>query len=266
MFFWLKKVIGYWLMPLPFCMALLALGLCLVWRNRYPRLGRALTVFSLVVLVVCSNRTVSYWLFEPLASAYPPIAEFTPEKPVPPEIASARFIIVLGGGHTNTDQGSALSKLSIYGLQRLTEGVRLAKALPGATLIVSGPSAGKGLPTHASVLAQAAVSLGIDPLRIRQVDTARDTEDEAQATRAIAGDEQVLVVTSAWHMTRSAAFFHKKGVNFLPAPTDYQGKSREGLTLWALGCDLESFNRTTLALRERLGLLWGRMTGKIGPA
>jgi len=66
---------------------------------------------------------------------------------------------------------SATNKLSTSGLGRLAEGVRLARALPDATVIVSGPSDGRG-ETHARVLARAAESLGLAARRIRLIETA----------------------------------------------------------------------------------------------
>jgi uncharacterized SAM-binding protein YcdF (DUF218 family) len=162
------------------------------------------------LLIAFSNKAVSRWLIAPLEAAYPPIPELTQSSPVPAELAACRYIVVLGGGHGDMPGLSATNKLSTSGLGRLIEGVRLARALPDATVIFSGPSDGRG-ETHARVLARAAESLGLAAHRIRLIETAHDTEDEAQAVKAIAGDGKVALVTSAWHMPRAAGLVPQSG-------------------------------------------------------
>ena len=169
-----------------------------------PLLGRAYDLFAdrilltigLVLLIAFSNKAVSRRLITPLEAAYPPIPELTPSSPVPAELAACRYIVVLGGGHGDMPGLPATNKLSTSGLGRLIEGVRLARALPDAMVIFSGPSDGRG-EAHARVLARAAESLGLAVHRIRLIETAHDTEDEAQAVKAIAGDGKVALVTGA---------------------------------------------------------------------
>jgi len=114
--------------------------------------GRILLTTGLALLIVFTNKAVSRWLIGPLEMAYPPIPELAQSSPVPAELAACRYIVVLGGGHGDMPGLSATNKLSTSGLGRLIEGVRLAQALPEATVIVSGPSDGRG-ETHARVLA-----------------------------------------------------------------------------------------------------------------
>ena len=150
---------------------------------------------------------------------YPPIPELRAGDALPSDLAACRFVVVLGGGHGDTPGRSATNKLSSSALPRIVEGVRPACVLPNARMIVSGPPEGNN-PSHAQVLASAAISLGIGADRIRLIETARDTEDESAAVRAIVGDAPIALVTSAWHMPRAAAIFRKAGVNILPCPAD----------------------------------------------
>jgi uncharacterized SAM-binding protein YcdF (DUF218 family) len=132
--------------------------------------------------------------------------------------------------------------------------------LPGARLLVSGPGE-PGRPSHASVLARAAESLGVDPDRITKIETALDTEDESLAVARLAAGARVALVTSAWHMPRAAALFRRAGVDFAPCPADYVGRARPGLRWADLGWDSESLERSTVAVHEWLGLLWLRLRG-----
>jgi uncharacterized SAM-binding protein YcdF (DUF218 family) len=261
MLFWLKKFIAFWLMPLPLCAALIAAGWWLARRPDRVRCGRRLTAAGIGLLFLLSNNAVSFWLLRPLENRYPPIGEFRPGLPPPPQLAACRFVVVLGGGHADLGALPASSKLSTSALSRLAEGVRLCRELPSARLIVSGPAVG-GNPSHASVLAQAAASLGVEPARILLVDTARDTEDEARAVRRIAGDAAVALVTSAWHMPRAVGDFRAAGVDVVPCPADFGARIPDDFGWRDIGWDVESLGRSTEAVHERIGQAWMLLHGK----
>jgi uncharacterized SAM-binding protein YcdF (DUF218 family) len=258
--FWLKKVVSFWLMPVPLCLAMLVAGLFLSRHGRKSKRGRSLMVAGTALLLLFSNRWVSNRLLRPLESHFTAIPEFSANAPVPQALARCRFVVVLGGGHSDLPGIPATGKLSSSALGRIVEAVRIAGVLPGARLIVSGP-AELGHPSHASVLAQAAISLGVDPARIDLVDTALDTEDESVAVSRLVGKAPVALVTSAWHMPRAAALFQAKGVDFLACPTDFNARSRPLSRISELGWDSESLGRSTLAVHEWIGLLWLRIKG-----
>jgi uncharacterized SAM-binding protein YcdF (DUF218 family) len=221
-----------------------------------------LVISATVLLLLFSNKVVSTWLVRPLESRYASIPELTAGIPPPPALADCRYVVVLGGGHSDTPGLPVTHQLSPSALGRLVEGVRLLRALPNARLIVSGPGVG-GNPSHASVLARAAESLGIDPRRISLIDTARDTEDEAAAVRVLVGHERIALVTSAWHLPRAAALFRTAGVETLPCPADFSARPNVDFRWVDLTWDTASLERSTWAVRERLGYLWLRLRGKI---
>lgn len=264
MLFWLKKTISFWLMPVPISLVLLGAGLLLMRSARRARLGRALVIAAAALLLVASNKFVSESLLRPLETRYPAIPELAAGTPLPADLAACRFVVILGGGNHRTPGVAASNLLSGSALSRLTEGVRIVRLLPAAKLIVTGggtPNAPEE-PTHAAMLARAAIGLGIDPDRILYIEAARDTEDESRAVKEIAGDAPVALVTSAWHMPRAAALFRGAGVTTLPCPADFATKAnpRWEFTdyLWEVG----AINGTSLAIRERLGHLWVWLRGK----
>jgi len=258
--FLLKKLVSFWIMPLPFCTALLVAGLLLMRRPRRQRLGRGLIIAAVGLLVVLSNQFVSTRIVRPLEDRYPAIPEIAPGSPAPAVLAGCGFVAVLGGGNSDMAGLSATSQLSSSSLARLVEAVRLLRALPGARLLVSGPGS-PGLPAHGTMLSRGAQSLGVDPARITVIDTALDTEDEAGAVARIAGPSRVALVTSAWHMPRAAALFRRAGVDFVPCPADFVARVERGHGGSELTCDVESLARSTRGIHEWLGLLWLRLRG-----
>jgi uncharacterized SAM-binding protein YcdF (DUF218 family) len=258
--FWLKKLLSSVLMPVPFCLALLAIGLLFARSNRLAALGRRLIAVAAALLILFSNRFVSAQLLQPLEARYPAMPEFTQGSPAPAALAGCQVVAVLGGGNSDVPGLSATSQLSTSALGRIVEAVRILRVLPDARLVVSGPG-GPGRPTHAAVLAAAAESLGVSASRITLIESARDTEDESHAFAGIAGSRRTALVTSAWHMPRAAHLFRKAGVDFVACPADFVARD-DGRPNWSvLGWDSESLVRSTMAVHEWLGLLWLRLRG-----
>jgi uncharacterized SAM-binding protein YcdF (DUF218 family) len=265
MAFWLKKAVAFLLMPLSVSLLLVAAGLWLLGRPQRERrrLGRGLVAAGLLLLLGFSNNQVSVWLVRALERQYAPVGEITADAAPPPALARCRYIVVLGGGHGDAASLPAASKLSTSALGRLTEGVRLLRLVPDARLIVSGPADGDH-PSHATILAQAAVSLGAPADHIVKIEQAHDTEEEAHAVRALIGDAPVALVTSAWHLPRAAALFRQAGVDILPCPADFLSRSGDEWHADALLCDADSLARSTYALHEYIGRAWLWLRGKDG--
>jgi len=261
MLFWLKKLIGFWLMPLPFCLLLLAVGLGLMRSARRARLGRRLSIAGTALLLLFGNKFVSVWLVHPLEARYAAIPELPAGTPVPPPLAACHFVVVLGGGNGNSAGLPATSQLSTGALSRLTEAVRLLRLLPEARLIVSGPADGDH-PSHAVMLSRAAESLGVERSRIVFIDQAQDTEDESLATARIVGREPFSLVTSACHMPRAMALFRHAGLAPLPCPADFTAHVGDDVHWRDFLWDVESLERSTVAVRERIGYLWIWLRGK----
>jgi uncharacterized SAM-binding protein YcdF (DUF218 family) len=245
-------------MPLPFCLGLVLLGLWFLLRSRRtrPRLGRWMVLWGLGLLLFFSQSRVGTWLLRPLEQTYPVIPEFAPGQPLPPALERVRYILVLGGGHKDEDNFPAAARLSPSALSRLTEGVRLWRALPDRRLIVSGPNNGNPAnPAHADVLAAAAISMGVSADRIVRIDTARDTEEEAEAVKKLIANAPAAVVTSAWHLPRAAALFRGAGVDIIPCPADFLALRNQDFQWTDLAFDVDGLQRSTWAIRERIGYL-----------
>lgn len=262
MFFWLKKFVSFWIMPLPLCLTLLVTGVGLMFFSRRVKLARGLVTAATILFLLFSHKMVSAWLVRPLEAQYPPIPELRAGDAPPPPLARCRYIVVLGSGNGNTPGRAALTELSQSGLARITEAVRLLRALPDTQLVLSGPPVDRH-PSHATALARAAASLGVAEDRFTLIELVQDTEDESLAVRRKLGDEPFALVTSAWHMPRAVALFRAAGMTPLACPTDFVAHDDGDFHWRDLLWDLESLQRSTWAVRERVGYLWLRLRGKI---
>jgi uncharacterized SAM-binding protein YcdF (DUF218 family) len=265
--FLLKKLLGYLLMPLPLAALLLGVAVALRLAKRAPRARRWLVAAAAGWLVLLGNNGVANLLVRPLERQYPPVPELAAGAPAPAGLAACRAVVVLGSGHADAERFSANNQLSPAGLARLTEGVRLLRALPPeARLVVSGPGP-EGRSSHAEVLARAAVALGVARERITLITTARDTEDEAREASRITGGAPVALVTSAWHMPRAMALFRHAGTDARACPADFAAAPRhdEGPGQF-LTWDAAALQRSTWAVRERIGWVWIWLRGRTAPA
>lgn len=263
MLFWLKKVVGYWLMPLPFSLALIVVGAVLLRFTARRQLGRGLMLAGGLWMLVCTNAGVGTWLVRGLEGKFPAQPALLEDASLPASLVRCEFVAVLGGGHTYVPGWPANNQLSPSALSRIVEGVRLARQMPQARLIVSGPANIRvGGPSHARVLADVAVSLGVTRDRIIEIDTARDTENETVAIRMIAGDRPVALVTSAWHMPRSMALCKRQNIDAVACPADYAAQTDRLITSDFYKWNLGGLERSTKAVYERIGAAWSRLRGR----
>lgn len=262
MFFWLKKVAGFWLMPLPLSLALMTAGILLLWLTKRRRSGRTLLAGGALWLAVCSNDGVGIWLIAGLESRYPAQPVLSPGAPPPAVLERCRFVVVLGGGHRYEPGWPANLQLSGSALARIVEGTRLTRNMPAVRLLVSGPAENDGEPTHAHLLAETAISLGVAPDRIAEISDARDTEQEAVSVRRLVGDSPVALVTSAWHMPRALALCRRAGIDALPCPADYAARPPRVRPADFLRWNIGGLERSTKAIYEHIGATWSRLRGK----
>lgn len=259
MLFWLKKIATVPFLPLYFSLIAGIIGLIFLCFSQRQKLGRLLVCAGVFALAVFSNQGVAMMLLSPLENDIPALPDFHTASEIPTQLSRCTAIVVLGGGHADTPQISRINQLSTSSLSRIGEAVRLSRWLPGAKFVVSGHHI-KNL-SHAQVLGEAAVSLGVDPGRIVRLDEPRDTEDEIiELSRRFPG-QPIAIVTSAWHMPRTLQLCEKFGVQAVPCPADLMLKAAIGERPNFIRWDLESLERSTRAIHEYLGMAWVKLRG-----
>jgi len=198
MLFELKKLATIPFLPLYFALLTGLVCLVLLWLKPEKRWGRFFAALSIGSLLLFSNHGAAAWLVRPLENRFAAIPDFHREEDVPAMLRPCVAIVILGGGHADAPALSRVNQLSTSSLSRVAEAVRISRWLPHAKLIVSGNH--RPDPSHAQVVGEAAVSLGVDPARIIRMDDPRDTEDEIAELSRRVGNAPIALVTSAWHM------------------------------------------------------------------
>ena len=247
--FFLKKLISPFFFPLSLVIILLLIG-TFVERGR-----RKILLVGIVLLYLFSFGPFSYLMLRPIESRYAPVSESTLRRDV-------RWIVVLGGGMRGGMNHAPEDCLKEDSLKRVTEGVRLARLLPGARLILCGGSYYNEDPPEAFAMNRVALNQGLPRERVVLESTSWDTRDQALFVRDRLGRTPFYLVTSASHMVRAMGMCQRLGSQPIAAPTDFRAvRARPHITI--LCPRAEALADTENAFYEYLGLLWGLLRGYV---
>ncbi|WP_172122998.1 MULTISPECIES: YdcF family protein [unclassified Devosia] len=257
MFFILSKIFWLFVQPVSLTFVLFLAGWMLsLLRRRLA--GLVFVGLGLMIFGLSAFTTLGFNLIAPLEERFPR------GEPLPSDVQT---IIMLGGataGRVSTAR--RIAELNEAG-DRLTETLQLAKQYPQAKILLSG---GVGLliadgEPEAETARRFFSAQGIAPERLVLEGESRNTDENAANSAALLGAEArtIVLVTSAFHMPRSVGLFRSAGLEVLPRPVDYRSSGTEGMG-FDLANPILNLNTTTLALREWIGLIAYKLTGRIG--
>ena len=248
----------FWLLvqPLTLVMLFMLLAFLLSFMNRRGW-SRFFLILGGLLLFVTTFTTFGYVLITPLEDRFPR----------PAEPARIDGIVVLGGamdGEVNSVRGGWEFNRSG---DRYLETLRLALTHPEAKILVAAGPAALALDQEREAFAvhRLLTAFGIAPDRIILDDESRNTEENAQFAKELAGDmtgQTWVLVTSAFHMPRSVGLFRAAEFPVIPWPADYLASGAEG---WRIKPDQppENVAVASIALREWTGLIGYKLSGKI---
>jgi uncharacterized SAM-binding protein YcdF (DUF218 family) len=170
------------------------------------------------------------------------------------------------GGAQNLEETAAYGVPQINAAaERMTEFIAIARRYPKVKMVFSGGSG--DLVSHnlseADVVQRFAEQQGLEPGRILLEGRSRNTRENAVFARELANPrpgERWLLITSAFHMPRSAAVFKAVGWDVIPYPVDYRALPSK--IQWR-AIMLKRFELFSMALHEWIGLAAYRVTGRI---
>jgi len=255
--FAVKKIIGSLVSnPLVYIGAALLGGWLLRRFSRFRKIGRGLVWAGLVLTYVVFFGPWGQLVVSGLEGPYRPLV-------IGPSHQGVKWIVVLSGGLYAAPRGPGpWGRLRETSLRRTLEGVRLARALPGAKLVLTGGVLRGGL-TEAELMARVALRMGIDRRRIVKDQRPWDTAGQARTVAALVKTDPVILVSSANHLPRATALFRRAGVKVVPAPTDWR-VGRAGVSIWSFVIPQpRAVVLWRIALHEYLGMVWAWIRGQV---
>ena len=251
MFFLLSKTLDLMLDPWWWGVVPLAVSGPLFWRGRRRTAAVAAGV-GLFVLVLFSLPAVANRLWHSLEADA--TNTFKPET-------TYDVVVLLGGAVTA--EGTTPEQVSWgHNVDRLTITFDLLKSGKARYAIVSGGVFREGLPTEAEYLARQLEAWGIEASRIIVEPKALNTKENASYSKALIearGFHSVLMLTSAFHVTRAQACFRAVGLEPDTLPVDYRMRDPAAWDPWMPRT--RYLYESSEALREFSGRLVYRLTG-----
>ena len=239
------------LLALPTGLVLCLLVVALLQQRRWP-IWLALSIFWLGSTPWISNhlvRSSEAYAIRQTASA----------------MSKAHAIVMLSGSRTLAPGPSAISEWNDG--DRFWGGIELYRAGKAPWLVFTGgwtpwqPE----LTPEGEVLRHRARSQGVPDSSIHVTDKVTNTVEEAAAVAALlpklrsvegAKHQNILLVTSAFHMPRAQRLFEHAGLAVQPYPVDFKVSARETFTAMDLLPSAKAWQLTEMAWRELLGRAW----------
>jgi uncharacterized SAM-binding protein YcdF (DUF218 family) len=256
MFYFVSKIVWFFLTPSNALVTLVLLGLWLM-RTKRAVLGGRLAAGGAIGLLVAGLSPFGNALILPLEERFPVYRD---------DGVPVAGVIVLGGTYdtevTNVRGQMALNETG----ERIVAIGDLARRYPAARIIYAGGGSEFTPDTtpEATLVENTVERLGVAPSRIAYDRRSLNTYQNAVYARKIArpkAGERWLLVTSAFHMPRAMGVFRKAGFAVTPYPVDYRTAGGVSL-LRPFGFVGEGLRRTDIAAKEWIGLLSYYLSGR----
>jgi uncharacterized SAM-binding protein YcdF (DUF218 family) len=173
-------------------------------------------------------------------------------------------IIVLGAGVQRVPGASGV-EVPLFAFGRVTKGLELylqcKRAAKACALVVSGGDPLQIGVSEAKVYGDALLKWGVDPSDLVLEGRSLNTWQNAQYCAAWLDEhpeDQVVLVTSGFHLRRAVLYFEHFGVRVLPVRSDFESAE---VRAWPLA---QNFLLLDLALHEYAGLWRTRIYNVLG--
>ena len=242
------KFFSQLLLP-PGGLILLALVGVMFWKRGW---GRGLVLIALLMFWGLSTEPVRDALSKPLEFSYPAL-NLSDVK------YKNRAIVLLGGGiYANAPEYNGSDELRSYAMMRTLYAAHVAKRTGLNVYATGGSPLSQGDSAEGDVMRRWLIRLGVAEEKVFAESHADNTWQNAiyiKELLAKKGVENIILVTSAWHMPRSVWCFESQGFNVMPAPTDYL-TSQQDYDIRSFVPRWTVFSDSGQALHEYLGLFW----------
>ncbi len=254
MFYALSKTLDVFLSP--FTWALIAIALAIPWRRRPRRPSqwrrrRAFGILALLILMPLSMDIVANRMRYALEHAVSPT--YRPE-------ATYDVVVLLGGVTDERVTAETGQPAFNENVERLTMTYRLLATHHARVAIVSGAAVNPALQEYseARLLKNQLVEWGIEPSRVILEDRARNTYENAVYSKQLASEmrlgDEIVIVTSAFHMRRAIECFNAVGWKVDTMMVDYRARRARAPDHASFLPRSSNFEDSSAVLRETFGL------------
>lgn len=253
MFFVFSKVLAFLIYPLSFFLLLLW-GVFLCYHQKQAR--RVLAVALSGLYILSAPFPVNYfmhWLEGP--------------PPSPTTFRPPYEVVVVLSGMVNLGLSREDWIEFNEGVDRILTGISLIKQGLGEKLLISGGSGSlfdQSL-KEAELLKKFSIEWGLSADQVLVEATSRNTYENAVHSAEIIRPQnfqRILLITSASHMRRAAAAFHKQGIFPDLYPVDFSAQI-DTVTLWSFFPSAIALNMSTRLIHELVGIVMYRVQGYI---
>ncbi len=250
------KLLALFVYPLGAGILVGTIGLALSF-TRWRCIGQALFGLALVVLWISATPVFATWVNFRLESQFPPVSvEMLPQSD---------SVIVLGGVLGQPRPPGRAADLGDPA-DRIVHALRIYRAGKARYILISGGNLPwqKALVPEAQLIADLLVEFGSPRSALILEPKGRTTRENAVNSAAVFkehGWQSGFLVTSGSHMPRALAAFRKVGLNVTPAATDLHAGPLQSVSAFGLLPDARALARTTLAIKEIVGLWVYRYRG-----
>ncbi len=247
----LTRVIESVILPPGILLLTGAAGLLLL--KKKPRTGYALAGGALLMLFLLSIPAVSLLLIGSLENNWPALTDRQLARP------SAQAIVVLAGGRKLNAPEYGTDTVSHFSLSRIRYAAWLYQRTHLPIIASGGIVLSRGKTSEAALMAQVLRQ----EFRIPHVQTeelSRTTRENAIHIQTLLENQninRIYLVTHAFHMPRAVTTFAARGIEVIPAPTDFiNNPTSETRTFLDYLPHPGALQSSYLALREYVGMLW----------
>lgn len=245
--FELKKILTAYMMPPGIFVVILLIAGIWFFVKRW-RFAGIFNITIAIALWALSINPVSDYLLRGLEHEF-----------VIPKKVSADVIVLMGGG--SDLQAPDLTGIGSPGndmLARVVTTARLYKQLKVPVIITSG-KAFENKPSEAPIIKRFLMDLDVPEAMIILEDKSRDSIENARYTKEIClkkGFKRLAVVTSAFHMQRTALSFKKVGLDITPVPAKYKTWQNQKYYWEDYLPNASNLFDSSIALKEYVGLVF----------
>jgi uncharacterized SAM-binding protein YcdF (DUF218 family) len=247
---YLHKIVALLINPL--FISILLILISIFYNSTYLR------VITLMLLCIFSNPVVAFYSIRHLEKNYSPLLV---EDSKPHEV-----VVVLSGMIKKIEYPDGNIRPEFSGsIDRFEAGIALIKAGKATKILFTRGQLpwSIGLP-EGEYLRDLAIERGLDPNIIMLSGVAENTFQESiEVSKMLPVDKRIILVTSAYHMSRAQRLFSNQGITSFPFAVDYQiGRMPSGHNMYLPSVD--ALAQTSLFVKEILGTFYYNIRQRIG--